>query len=117
MLQFLFIYNHIPSFWHFWLTAGLRTLDGEFAVMREAVAKKAAMDIILQTGLAYSGGREFSRITRDQVSEEIRFERGTPGARLYEEYRTWLFGDPRTGRRGHLYRFKQRFTGLAMVVL
>lgn len=116
MLQFLFIYNHIPSFWHFWITCGLPTLRGEYSVVREAIAKKAAIDIIAQAGLAYSSGLSGYRISRDQVQEDIRFEQGTPGANLAKQYDRWLNGDEH-GRNSNLSKIRQRFVGVRPLVV
>ncbi len=117
MLQFLYIYNSIPSFWHFWITCGLEDLRGEFSVVREAIAKKAAVDIIHQAGLSYSGGLSGMRISRDQVQEDVRYEQGFPGKHLADNYSQWLFGDPKTGRNSNLISIRKRFVGVDLVVI
>ncbi len=122
MLQFLFIYNSIPSFWHYWITSGLRHLYEEHSIVREALAKKAAVDIIHQAGLAYSAGRESYRTERDRVVSDTRFERPFPGAALAQNYWEWLFGkggDLRRGgmTRGYLTRIRQRLIGPQFVVV
>jgi hypothetical protein len=117
MLQFLFVYNHIPSFWHYWVTAGLPDLHGVFAVVREAIAKKAALDLIAQAGLAYSAGTQSIRISRDSVMDDVKFEAGFPGAALHESYRHWLFGDKASGKGGHLNAIRKRFAGFDAVIL
>jgi len=116
MLQFLFIYNHIPSFWHYWITSGLRTLDGDYAIVREAIAKRGALDLIKQAGLSYAGGAKSRRISRDQVVEDVAFEEGFPGASLAREYRRWLYGDDQ-GRNSNLIAIRKRFGGLTATVL
>lgn len=117
MLQFLFIYNHIPSFWHYWITSGLRHLFEEHAMVREALAKKAAIDIIAQAGLAYSAGRESFRTERDRVVSETRMERPYPGAALAKEYKDWLFGPKGDGKGGYLTKIRNRLVSLPLIVI
>lgn len=117
MLQFLFIYNSIPSFWHYWLTCGMRDLYGERQVIREAIAKKAAIDIITQAGLAYSAGRRRFTTERDKVRSDTWLEDGTPGAALANEYRRWLFGPGGDGANGYLRKIKNRWIGPQFVVV
>lgn len=115
MLQFLYIYNSIPSFWHYWLLCGLPTLDGEYEIVREAIAKIAAVNAISRIGTAYAGGLDSVSTSRDGVSINRSFNKDFPGSGLLKEYKTWLYGDGKTW--GNLRRIKDRLVGPQYVVI
>ncbi len=110
MLQFLYIYADIPSFWHYYILCGLPTLDGEFQIVREAIAKIAAINALGRAGTAYSAGLNSVSTSRDGVSQDKSYGNKFPGAPLIEEYKTWLFGDGKKNW-GNLKRIKDRIAG------
>ncbi|MGB9660661.1 MAG: hypothetical protein ACPL5F_01415 [Moorellaceae bacterium] len=115
MLQFLYIYNSIPSFWHYWILCGLPTLEGEFSIVREAIAKLAAVNALTRAGAAFSGGHDSLSTSRDGVSMNRSFGKKYPWQPLVEEYQLWLYGDK--GKTGNLKRIKDRLVGPQFVVI
>jgi hypothetical protein len=109
MLQFLYIYNDIPGFWHYYLIAGLPHLDGEFQIVREAIAKIAAVNAIGRIGTAFSGGLDSYTTSRDGVSQTKNYGKKYPGQGLVEEYKQWLYGDGKNW--GNLKRIRDRLVG------
>lgn len=115
MLQFLYLYNSIPSFWHYWILCGLATLEGEAQIVREAIAKLAAINAISRLGTAYGGGLDSISTGRDGVTVTRTFGKKYPGQGLVEEYQKWLYGDGKTW--GNLKRIRDRFVGPQYVVI
>ena len=115
MLQFLYIYASIPSFWHYWILCGLPTLEGEFQIVREAIAKIAAINAIGRLGTAYGGGLDSISTGRDGVTITRTFGKKYPGQGLVEEYQKWLYGDGKTW--GNIKRIRDRIVGPQYVVI
>ncbi|MHB1418285.1 MAG: hypothetical protein ACYCX4_01670 [Bacillota bacterium] len=111
-LQFLYTYGHIPDFWHYRITAGLRDLNNEREIIREAIAKKAAIEIMLAAGSAYRAGYSSESISRDGVSESQSYTSSAIYgiySSQYENFDKWL--------KENMKRIKQKFLGISMVTL
>lgn len=108
VLQFFLNFETIPSFWHFGYTAGLPSLDGEYQVFREAVAKQAAVDILAQAGYAMVGGAGSISTGRDGVSDSRSYG-ARPGDALITQHQKWLDQN--------LPRLRQRYGGLLVGVI
>ena len=111
-IQFLFTYGHIPDFWHYRVTAGLPDLFQEREIIREAVAKRAAIDIMLAAGSAYRAGYSSESTSRDGVSSSQSYTSSAMYgvySSQYEAFDKWLSAN--------LPRMKQKFLGIRMVTL
>lgn len=101
--------REIQDFWHFTVIAGLRTLEGERYSIREAIGKKAALDLLTDLSLAASAGRMSRSASREGVSESW----GYSGQGAYGEktvaYAEWL--------KISIPKLRQYFNGLNVVVL
>lgn len=89
----LFNYQTLPNFWHFRIIQGFNDLYDERSTAREAVAKKAAIDILTAAGMAFRGGVGSESISRDGVSQSVSYTTsGQYGlyAATIEEHRKWL---------------------------
>ena len=118
MLQFLYIYNHIPSFWHYWMITGLRHDHELHAPVRELIAKKAAYDAIAQVGQAYAGGLASHNTSRDGVSGSITYQSGYPWADLANQYMKWVHGPALdNGKGSNLLKLRKRGAGPQFVVV
>lgn len=69
VMAYLYNYESIPSFWHYRLTVGLRDLIGDRGSIREAIGKKATMELLNAAGSAYRAGYASQSISRDGVTE------------------------------------------------
>ena len=116
MLQFLYIYNSIPNFWHYSALCGLPTLEGEFQIVREAIAKIAAINVIGRIGTAYGAGLDSVSTSRDGVSMDKTFGKSYPGAGLAQDYKDWLYGG-KSDKWGNLKRIKDRIVGPQYTVI
>lgn len=58
----------VPGFWQFSVIAGLRDLTGRNSVIREAIAKKAGIDLALFAATAYKAGISAQSTSRDNIS-------------------------------------------------
>lgn len=118
MLQFLYIYNHIPSFWHYWLIVGLRHDHELHAPVRELIAKKAAYDAIAQVGMAYAGGLATRSTSRDGVSGNVTYQTKYPWAELANQYAKWVHGpNMDNGKGSNLIKLRKRGSGPQFVVV
>ncbi len=118
MLQFLYIYNHIPSFWHYWLISGLRHDSELHAPVRELIAKKAAYDAIAQVGQAYAGGLASRNTSRDGVSGNVTYQNGYPWAELANQYAKWVHGpNLDNGKGSNLLKLRKRGAGPQFIVV
>lgn len=94
VMSYLFNYASIPSFWHYRMTVGLRTLHNELGeVVREAIAKKAVIELLNSAGTSYRAGYASQSTSRDGVSESEGYTSsamyGTFGAHI-NMYQEWL---------------------------
>ena len=113
----LYIYNHIPSFWHYWIIAGLRHDHELHTLVRELIAKKAAYDAIAQAGSAFAAGLASRSTGRDGVSGSVAYQQGYPWAPLANQYGQFLFG-PRMDYSGsQILRARKRLVGPTLVVV
>ncbi len=118
MLQFLYIYNHIPSFWNYWIISGLRDDSELHAPVRELIAKKAAYDAIVQVGQAYAGGLASRSTSRDGVSGSVSYQSGYPWAELANQYAKWVHGpNLDNGKGSNLLKLRKRGAGPQFVVV
>lgn len=117
MLQFLYIYNSIPSFWHYWIITGLPSLDGEYQIVREAIAKIAAINAMTRVGTAYAGGLDSVSESKDGVTETRTFSKDFPGAGLIKQYESWLYGDKQSKQWGNMKRIRDRICGPQFIVV
>lgn len=100
ILQFFFNYGTIPNFWHFGFCSGLPSLNGDYGIVREAVAKMASKNILAAAGLSYTGGAQSIAVSRNGVSDSRTYAGGAGGGFLMKEYSDWLTVNvPRIGDR------------------
>jgi len=90
ILQFFFNYPEIPGFWHFGFASGLPSLNGEYGIVREAIAKMASRNILAAAGFAFTGGAQSIAVSRNGVSDSRTYAGGAGGAFLLREYSNWL---------------------------
>lgn len=107
IMSYLLNYNSIPSFWHYRLTCGLRDLNNERAIIREAIAKKAVWEMLNSAGSAYRAGFSSQSTSRDGISESQAYTSsatyGTYAAHV-ESYKEFL--------KTEVPRMKKRFCGI-----
>lgn len=117
MLQFLYIYNHIPSFWHFWLVAGLRHESELHAPVRELVAKKAAYDAISLVGTAYAAGAGSRTTGRNGVNATVAYQTSYPWAPLANQYAQFLFGPKLDYHTSQILKIRKRVVGPSLIII
>ncbi len=112
VMAYLFDYASIPSFWHYRATVGMRDLNGNAAIIREAIAKKAAIEILNSAGSAYRAGFASQSLSRDGVSSSESYTSssmaGVYGAH-FEQYQKWY--------EKNLPRMRTRFGGVQYVTI
>ena len=112
-LTMLHSYEQVPGFWHYDIAYGLDDLQNPtYAVVREAIAKKAAVEILLQAGAAYKPGIASEAVSRDGVSETVVYTQSAMyglHASTIEPYVKWL--------NDTLPRLRQRLCGPNFVTL
>jgi hypothetical protein len=119
---FMTTFSHIPSFWHYRLTCGLPDLrlDNYRQRARDVVAKLAAMDALVQAGLASAPGLASESTSRDGVSESRSYATG-PGGRysmVWKVHHDFLFGEDGTSGQGSEFaELKKKLLGLVMTTL
>lgn len=100
-------FNSIPGFWHYRVTCGLRDLNNERAIVREAIAKKAVFEMLNSAGSAYRAGYASQSTSRDGISESEGYTSsatyGTYGGH-FTSYKEWLAEE--------IPRMKKRFCGI-----
>lgn len=109
---FLFNYDYVPSFWHWGGVCGLRDLFGKHAMVREAIAKMAAIEIMLVAGSAYKAGYSSQSTGRDGVSESASYTSSAQFgiyAHVAVPYGQWLDNN--------LPRLRKRIMGIQMTTL
>lgn len=104
ILQFFINYSTIPAFWHFGLASGLNELHGEYQIIREAIAKQAASNILSAAGFSLSGGAQTRSVSRDGVSDSRTYAGKQAGQELRAQYEEWLMKNTR--------RISQRYGGI-----
>ena len=111
-MYYLLTFPSIPGFWHYRVTAGLRDLWGERAICREAIAKKAATEILVFQGSSYRSGYASQETSRDGVSQGQSYTAtamyGTFSGH-YTSYLKWL--------RDELPKMRTRFCGIQFVTI
>jgi len=111
-MAYLFNYASIPGFWHYRATVGLRDLLNERAVVREAIAKKAAIELLNSAGSAYRAGYASQSTSRDGVSQSDGFTSsatfGTYGGH-FTSYKEWI--------KDNIPKMKMRFCGIQYVTI
>lgn len=111
--------EHIPSFWHFRLTAGLRDMDQhkDRQRMRMALARWITVETLVIAGQMSSPGIMGSSVSRDGVSESLTYVQGKGGryGSQIDFHAGFLWGEP--GQRGELDRLRDKFVGVMMVTL
>lgn len=112
VMAYLFDYSSIPSFWHYRATVGMRQLHGNFSIIREAIAKKAAVEILNSASSAYRAGYASQSVSRDGVSSSESFTSssmaGVYGAH-FSQYQKWLADN--------IKRMRTRFGGINYVTI
>ena len=106
ILQFFINYDTIPSFWHFGMASGIPDLTGDYAVLRQAIAKKAASDILSAAGFAYTAGAASRSVSRDGVSDSRTYAGKQGGEALRSQYEEWL--------KQMIPRLRTRYGGIQM---
>lgn len=112
-MNFLFGRDFVPDFWHYRIAHGLRSLDIESNIsFREAIAKKAAIDILLQAGSAQKAGISSESVARDGVSQSVSYTQSAMYG-IYSHitipYQEWLDKN--------MLWIKRRIAGLEFVTL
>ncbi len=112
VMAYLFDYASIPSFWHYRATVGMRDLSGNAAIIREAIAKKAAIEILNSAGSAYRAGYASQSVGRDGVSASEGYTSsatfGTYGGH-FTSYKEWM--------KENIPRMRTRFGGISYVTI
>lgn len=107
IMQYLFNTASVPGFWHYRATVGLRDLNGNRAIVREAIAKKSATEILNSAGSAYRAGYASQSSSRDGVSQSEGYTSsatfGTYGGH-FTSYKEWL--------KEEIPRMRTRFCGI-----
>jgi hypothetical protein len=89
------------------MTCGLRDLNNERAVVREAIAKKAVFELLNSAGSAYRAGYASQSVGRDGISQSEGYTSsatfGTYGGH-FTSYKEWLDKE--------IPRMKKRFNGI-----
>lgn len=65
--------SELPNFWHFNMIVGLQDCHAE---LREVIGKKAAIDALVQAGMALRPGVGSLSLSRDGVSESVSYTTG-----------------------------------------
>lgn len=116
---YMYQFNHIPSFWHFRITAGLKDLasDNVRTRVRECIARQAAIDVLTLAGLASAPGLTAQSVSRDGVSQSQTFAQGPGGryANVILQHSTWLYGAD--GVSGEIISLRKRLLGMMMTTL
>ena len=81
-------------------------MHGEYQIVREAIAKQAASNILSAAGFSLSGGALTRSLSRDGVSESRTYAGKQAGAELRAQYEAWLVKNVR--------RIGQRYGGISM---
>ena len=112
VMAYLFNYASIPGFWHYRATVGLRDLNNERAIVREAIAKKAAFELLNSAGSAYRAGYASQSNSRDGISQSQGYTSsatyGVYGGH-FTSYKEWLATE--------IPKIKTRFCGLQYVTI
>lgn len=112
-MQFMFARDIVQEFWHYKVAHGLRNLSTpEHRPLLEAIAKKAAVDVLLQAGSALKAGISSESVSRDGVSESTSYTQSAMYglyAHITMPYQDWLDEN--------LPRFKRRIGGVEFVSL
>jgi hypothetical protein len=111
--QFMFARDVVQEFWNYDVAHGLRSLDiPENAPIIEAVARKAAIDVLLQAGSALKAGISSESVSRDGVSESTSYTQSAMYG-IYSHvtipYQDWLDSN--------LPMLKRRLGGVSFVTL
>ena len=112
IMQYLYSVSSLPSFWHYRATVGLRDLFNERAIVREAIAKKAVMELLNSAGSAYRAGFASQSTNRDGIGESAGYTSsamyGTYGGHFIN-YINWL--------KEEIPKMKKRFAGFQYVTI
>lgn len=112
IIAYLFNYASIPGFWHYRATVGLRDLQNERAIVREAIAKKATLELLNSAGSAYRAGYSSQATGRDGVSQSQSYTSsamyGVYGGH-FSSYKEWLETE--------IPKMRSRFCGLQYVTI
>jgi hypothetical protein len=110
VMAYLFNYESIPGFWHYRITAGLRDLNDDRGIIREAIGKKATLELLNSAGSAYRAGYASQSLSRDGVSESNSYTSsamyGVYGGH-FVGYRDWLDKN--------IPKLKQRYAGIQFI--
>lgn len=112
-MNFLFGRAFMPDFWHYRVAHGLRNLKVDTnQTVREVIAKKAAIDVLLQAGSAQKAGIASESVSRDGVSQSISYTQSAMYG-IYSHitipYQQWLDDT--------MDRLKRRLGGVEFVTL
>lgn len=112
-MQFMFARDIVQEFWHYRVAHGLRSLSiPEFRPILELIAKKAAVDVLLQAGSALKAGISSESVSRDGVSESTSYTQSAMYG-LYSHitipYQEWMDDN--------MPRLKKRIGGVEFVTL
>lgn len=81
----------IPAFWQYTGTFGLPDMFGEGrALVRELIARIAAISILTEAGRAYQGGIGGESTSRDGLSSSRQFNAGGPYASTIQAHQQWV---------------------------
>jgi hypothetical protein len=111
-MYYILNFPSIPSFWHYRATVGLRDLLNERAIVREAIAKKCAFELLNSAGSAYRAGYSSQSASRDGVSQGQSYTSsatyGVYGGH-FNSYKEWLATE--------IPKIRSRFCGIQYVTI
>ena len=110
-VQFLYMgFPMIPDFWHYNAVSGVADLgEGQYAILREMIAKRAMINILTAMGRAYTGGVGSENYSKDGVSSARTY--GAGGGSVYQheiDQHTQFLSD-------NVAKIKQRVLGIVHV--
>ena len=105
MLAPFYMHRDIQGFWQYDATFGLPDLkDSDRMIMREFIARHAAISVLLEAQRGYQGGLGSQSTGRDGLSNSFSYNAGGPYASTLAEHRQWLITESP--------RIKQKLGGL-----
>ncbi len=82
--------RRIPNFWHYTGVSGLRNLDQARANIREAIQKKAALELLTDLSVGAGGGRSSASVQRDGISDSRSYGQNGVYSEKTQGYAAWL---------------------------
>ena len=91
MLAPFYMHRNIPGFWQYDATFGLPDLkDNDRSLVRELLARTAAVSILIDAQRAYQGGLGSESTSRDGISTSRSFNPGGPYGPTIQAHMQWM---------------------------